>query len=131
MNRGKILVVDDDPLALRLTQARLSTAKFDVVCRNEALGTMQAIIEQQPDIVVVDLDMPALSGANLAKLMRQNKQTSHIPFIIHSSQSLARLQTLAHELGAVGAIPKTPDDAIFSQQLERLLSRIRPAERTK
>jgi DNA-binding NtrC family response regulator len=120
-SRGKVLVVDDDAVVLVLTQTRLQRAGFTVVVRDSAIGTMQAINAERPDMVVLDIRMPALTGTALADLIKRTQ--GHVPVIFHSSQSLSALQVAAKESGAVGAISKTPDDSLFMVQFERLYER--------
>lgn len=123
--RGKVLVVDDDTLVLKMTQMRLERAGFSVITRDRAIGTMQAITNEQPDVVVLDIRMPALTGPVLADLINRSARIGSIPIIFHSSESLSALQDAATQSGAVGAIPKTADDGLFLAQFERLFDRIK------
>ena len=50
MRRGKVVVVDDDPIALRILCARLEGAGYTVIPRIEPLGTSQVIADEQPDV---------------------------------------------------------------------------------
>ena len=69
MNRRTVLVVDDDPIVLEVTRERLEGAGYIVYVREEALGTSQWSAEFQPDIVLLDVNMPALTGLDLAQLL--------------------------------------------------------------
>ncbi len=75
MTRGTVLVVDDDPIVLEVTRERLEGAGYVVHIREEALGTSQWTAEFQPDIVLLDVNMPALTGLDLAQLLQE--ATSH------------------------------------------------------
>ena len=121
--RGKVLVVDDDTVVLRITRARLESAGFSVVTRDKALGTTQAIINEKPDVILLDLDMPALRGDLLAELLEKNLRTKDVPIIFHSNEDLFALQQKARDAQAIGAIAKTGDDAVFLAQFERLFIR--------
>ena len=118
--RGRILIVDDDNLVLSIVKKRLENVGFQVTVRSEAVGTLKAIHDLDPTVVMVDLKMPAINGEGLAELVRKNTK---IPVIIHSSEPLAVLQEKARATGAVGAIAKTPDDNLFIAQFERLFAR--------
>jgi DNA-binding response OmpR family regulator len=122
--RGKIMVVDDDALVLRMLQMRLEKAGFAVVTRDRAIGTMQAINTERPDVVILDIQMPALTGPTLAELIGRTMNVA-VPVIFHSSQSLSALQAAAQQSGALGAISKTADDTLFMAQFERLYDRIK------
>lgn len=120
--KGKILVVDDDAITLKITAARLEQAGFETITRNEALGTTQAITEEQPDLVLMDIRMPALTGDMLTRLIKENPELNKTPIIFHSSEDLAMLQEQAKELGVAGVIAKTDNDALFLAQFERLFA---------
>ena len=121
--RGRVLVVDDEQLVLQITRARLEGAGYEVITRDEAMGTTQDVIKHEPDVVLLDVRMPALSGDLLAKLLQETFGGKSVPVIFHSSEDLLSLQKMARETGAVGAIPKTGDDAMFIAQFERLFAR--------
>src|SRR5262245_61448982 len=123
-SRGKVMVVDDDPLVLKIVRSRLERAGFTVTTRSEALGTSQAISQEQPDVVLLDLKMPALTGDLLIEAARKaGKASANVAFIFHSGEALAVLQEKAQRAGAIGAIAKTDDEASFLAQFERLFER--------
>jgi CheY-like chemotaxis protein len=124
--RPKVLVVDDDPISLEVTRTRLNKAGYDVVVREDALGTSTAIAQEEPEIVLLDVGMPGISGEALAKLITDNPKRSHISVIFHSARSAPELDALAEKCRVLGAIPKTSDASLFQLQFERLLLARRP-----
>ena len=125
MNRGSVLIVDDDPIVLEVTKERLENAGYEVHTREEALGTSQWSAEFQPDIVLLDVNMPALAGPELAQLMKKRRATKDIAIILYSSLEPEELKAKVRATGAVGAIQKTGDDRRFLADFERLASRLR------
>ncbi|MEO7035230.1 MAG: response regulator [Polyangiaceae bacterium] len=125
MSRGTVLVVDDDPIVLEVTKERLESAGYEVHVREEALGTSQWTAEFQPDIVLLDVNMPALAGTELAQLLKKRRATKGVAIILHSSIEPAELQSKLRAAGAVGAIQKTSDDRRFLEDFERLAARLR------
>ena len=125
MSRGTILIVDDDPIVLEVTKERLEGAGYEVHTREEALGTSQWTAEFQPDIVLLDVNMPALAGPELAQLLKKRRATKDIAIILYSSLESAELQSKLRATGAVGAIQKTGDDRRFLEDFERLAARVR------
>src|SRR5262249_26271874 len=65
--RMRFMVVDDDPVVLEVTRERLSFMGYDVIVRESALGTSAAILRERPDVVLLDVNMPSLSGEQLAQ----------------------------------------------------------------
>jgi DNA-binding response OmpR family regulator len=121
----KVLVIDDDPIVLEVVRERLSSAGHEVVTREEALGTTQVVRDEQPDLVLLDVMMPALNGERIAELLRGHKATQHVGIILHSSKSELELLALIQQTGALGAIAKTSNGAAFMQRFEALAQRHR------
>jgi DNA-binding response OmpR family regulator len=126
--RGKILVVDDDPIILEVVRERLDAAGYDVYVRADALGTSQWVAREQPDFILLDVLMPALSGGELGQLLKRSTSTNQTAVILHSSMSVSSLQPVIERTGAVGAIGKTHDGAKFMAEFERIISRVKNAK---
>jgi DNA-binding response OmpR family regulator len=123
--RGKVLVVDDDPVILEVVRERLDAAGFAVYVREDALGTSQWVAREQPDFVLLDVMMPALSGGELGQLLKRSAATSDTAVILHSSLSSAALGPVIARTGAVGAISKTHDGKRFIAEFESIAARVR------
>ena len=121
--RGKVLIVDDDPVILEVVRERLDAAGFDVYVRADALGTSQWVAREQPDFILLDVMMPALSGAELGQLLKRSHTTNQTAVILHSSMSQAALQPVIERTGALGAIGKTHDGVQFLAEFERIIAR--------
>ena len=124
--RGKVLVVDDDPVVLEVIRERLDEAGFDVYVRQDAIGTSQWVAREQPDFILLDVMMPALSGGELGQLLKRSNSTNQTAVILHSSMAAASLQPVIERTGAIGAIPKTHDGAKFIAEFERITKNFKP-----
>jgi len=123
--RGKVLVVDDDPIILEVVRERLAAAGYDVYVRADALGTSQWVAREQPDFILLDVMMPALSGGELGQLLKRSNSTNQTVVILHSSMTAASLQPVIERTGAIGAIGKTHDGAKFMLEFEQLAAQAR------
>jgi CheY-like chemotaxis protein len=120
--KARVLVVDDDPVVLELVRGWLEDAGYAVEVRESALGTTQQVATEQPDVVLLDVMMPALSGGELAQLIRRHHRTSLAAVILHSSLEADELQSLVVKTGALGALSKTNDAERFVADFNRLMS---------
>jgi DNA-binding response OmpR family regulator len=121
----RVLVVDDDPIVLEIVKEVLSEAGYRMDTRSQALGTAQWVAKEQPDFVLLDVKMPALSGSELTQLIRRKEATSQVAVILHSSIAVDELNALAQRSGALSAIKKTPSTRLFLAEFERLVARSR------
>jgi CheY-like chemotaxis protein len=119
--RSLVLVVDDDAIALEVARERLERLGFEVATRDQSLGTSRWIIENKPDFVLLDLQMPALTGAELARLIRRHMTG----IIVHSSLSPDELARVARDVGAIGGISKGLTDKDFAREISRLIRQAR------
>jgi CheY-like chemotaxis protein len=129
--RGKVLVVDDDPVILEVVRERLEAAGYDVHLRADALGTSQWVAREQPEFILLDVMMPALSGGELGQLLKRSAATNQTAVILHSSMSLDSLQPVIERTGALGAIAKTHDGAKFIADFERLTASFRSPQKPR
>jgi DNA-binding response OmpR family regulator len=123
--RGKVLVVDDDPIILEVVRERLDAAGYDVYVRQDAIGTSQWVAREQPDVILLDVMMPALGGGDLGVLLRRSHSTNQTAVILHSSLGETELQSVLERTGAVGVIAKTHDGDKFIEEFERLADRVK------
>jgi len=123
--------VDDDPIVLAVVEDCLTEAGYEVHTREEALGTTESVVSIRPDFVLLDVQMPALSGGELAQLMRRHARTLGAAVILHSSIDGAALDSLVTKTGALGAVQKTADVREFVASFERLATLHRTTARSR
>src|ERR1051325_8758874 len=108
----KVMIVDDDRTTLDVLGALLEKEGHSVVERDTAIGTTQAIIRENPDVVRLDVRMPGLSGDKLAELIAARSTNTPL-LVLHSASPKKELDELAKRCGASGAIEKTSDPKPF------------------
>ena len=115
----KVLVVDDDPLVLRILKDRLVEEGFLVTTTSSAFGATQLIEEQVPDVVIIDVMLPALPGNRIAALVRERMGSKGVRVVLYSSKDEAELAALAKDCGADGWLTKSDDyDALVAKVRE-------------
>jgi CheY-like chemotaxis protein len=119
-----ILVVDDDPVTLSVTQAVLEDAGFKVATRETPVGTGAHIQKSRPDLVLLDVNMPALTGDRLAELLTKNGRMAGARLVFYSSSSETDLRRLAAQYGAAGWIRKGTDHGELVNEVQRLLGAV-------
>ncbi|MCD6362950.1 MAG: response regulator [Synergistetes bacterium] len=108
----KILVVDDSKMILKMAEATLRKAGFNVItAENGKQGFLKATAEK-PDLILTDIMMPEMDGLTLCEELRKNPQTKDIPILIISTKGQKKDVIEALQRGATGYIvkPFSPKD---------------------
>lgn len=108
MNRtqGDILVVDDQPVNVRLLATMLSQLGYKVRKATSAEMALTAIHAEPPDLVLLDITMPQMDGYELCQILKQNPLTADIPVIFVSALDESMDKAKAFEVGAVDYVAK-------------------------
>jgi len=104
----KVLVLDDSPTALRMTQVLLSRVGFEVVVMDSAALFFKTMEREKPDVVLVDVSMPLIDGGSVVEMSRK-VQTHRCPVLLYSDRPDRELQVLASQHGADGYVHKSND----------------------
>jgi DNA-binding response OmpR family regulator len=81
-----VLVVDDYPPTVDLIREALTPHGFNVVSAENGVQCLVAVDEQQPDLVILDVNMPVLNGLDTLRLLRQRVDDADLPVIILSGR---------------------------------------------
>ena len=106
-DRPVILVVDDDAPILLLMRNLLREFGFEPVVAASGLQAVQEAHRRPPDLILLDLNMPGMSGDQVLREIRSSASASDVPVLILSGEPVGRVE-LEH-LGASGAILKPFD----------------------
>ncbi|ATB35533.1 hypothetical protein CYFUS_000946 [Cystobacter fuscus] len=113
--RARVLVVDDDPDQLDLVRRTLAP-HFDVQTHDSALGVSNLVRQGEPDLVLLDVNFPALKGDQVLTLARRYAPRG-TKFILYSATDESRLRSLALAAGADGYLSKSIQGAELIQKL--------------
>jgi CheY-like chemotaxis protein len=109
---AKILVVDDDAAHLTVTKELLEAEGYDVLVHATAFGATEKVITERPALVLVDVNMPALSGEGLVTVLRGRPQTKETRVMLYSSNDEDALRRAADRLRTAGYICKGDPDEL-------------------
>ena len=115
----RILIADDDPQMVRAVRITLAARGYDVVSASDGKAALDAAISSHPDLIVLDLGMPGLSGVEVIEAVRG---WSQIPILVVSGRSESWEKVEALDAGADDYVTKP-----FSA--DELLARIRALTR--
>ena len=107
MSRALILVVDDDVPILQLMKTLLRQYGFDVAAACSGPEALEAARSQTPDLILLDRNMPGMSGDAVLRELRAEARLASVPVLILSGEPMER--DAIRELGANGAVLKPFD----------------------
>ena len=99
----KILVVDDEPKIIQLTQDYLENAGFSVISAGDGEDALVVIQAEKPDLVVLDLGLPGMDGLDVCRSIRK---TSNLPIIMLTARDEETDKLVGLELGADDYVTK-------------------------
>jgi two-component system OmpR family response regulator len=112
----KVLIIDDSEVSLAITAGALRKGGIEVMTLIGPLGAAQAIAKFQPDLVLLDIDMPALSGDKVAMFLKRQRGTKGVRVVLYSDRHVAELVKAVSKSGADGFLQKGKDlDLLFSE----------------
>ncbi len=121
MLRKTILLIDDDPVILDTARRLLEREGLAVMVYSEGFNATNFAARSLPDLILLDVNMPFLSGDHLAGLFKRHPVLSGVPLVLFSSNEESALQRMAVEVGAAGFIPKSAMAEDFAHRVARFL----------
>jgi DNA-binding response OmpR family regulator len=116
---GRVFVIDDDDDYLTLTARVLRKGGYDVLTRSETLGACAEAQAYQPDLILIDLNMPGMSGDQLMALMQRNGMKAKLA--LYSGMDDSVLSERARACKAHAVIPKGLPPSEFLERVAALL----------
>jgi DNA-binding response OmpR family regulator len=110
----RILAVDDEPHILKLVSFSLKARGFEVIEATDGLSAIEVAEREQPDLVLMDVMMPALDGYEACRRIKANPKTAHIPVVMLTAKTQVAEQKSGLDAGALDYIckPFTPKDLV-------------------
>jgi DNA-binding response OmpR family regulator len=88
MVKKKILIVDDDPDVRQAMHIRLKANSYDTFFASDALHSISEATKQRPDLIILDLGLPAGDGYVVMERLKRNPSLSVIPIIVVSARDV-------------------------------------------
>ncbi|MBL8428991.1 MAG: response regulator transcription factor [Dechloromonas sp.] len=125
--RQTALIVEDDPGTRHVLSSTLSAAGIDCIFA-ETGAAMWRQMDEKPDVIILDLSLPDADGL---ELLRQLRQTSEVPVLIHSTRSDEIERIIGIEIGADDFLPKPCNMRELLARTRSLLRRTQRATATR
>lgn len=126
----RILVVEDSPVNMALTVAILENAGHSVLQADHAAQGLAMACSEQPDLVLMDIQLPDLDGLQATRRLKADPQTSHLPVIALTALAMKGDEELTRAAGCDGYVTKPIRYKEFLAEVDAVLRRREPAARS-
>ncbi|RAU18031.1 diguanylate cyclase [Nitrincola tibetensis] len=127
----RLLIVEDDQELARHCQSYLEQAGMQVVCLDHPQALFETVSNFNPDLILMDLWLPDVSGAEMASLLRQVDRWAHMPVIYLSAESNVHLRHQALLMGGDAFVEKPLDMEFLVRLCQDRVRRARQLKQTQ
>lgn len=118
---GKILIVDDSPTDAMIMQAKLEAEYYDTMVVSNAEEAIKVVENNRPDLIMLDVLMPGMTGFDLCKKLKSSSDTFYLPIICVTSITDKEEQIMGLDAGADDIVSKPIDDVALFARVNSLL----------
>ena len=122
VTKYRILVVDDSLTMRKVLSRLLEREGFEVIVAKDGIDAMQVLLENTPDAILTDIEMPRMDGFALARNIRDDERTAKTPLIMISSRTADKHQSLAKEIGVDAFFGKPVQDEELVNMVTELIA---------
>jgi len=120
--KRKLLLVEDEPTAIRITKYALERAGYEVLVAGNGPEGLRKAREERPDLIILDVMLPGLDGFQVCLDLRAHSQTSGIPILMLSAKAAKSDSDTGLKVGADSYLAKPAAPAELLRRIEALLS---------
>ena len=103
---GRVLVVDDEPDVLLLCRLNLQQRGHELLEAADGSTALEIARDRHPDVIVLDLMLPGISGYDVLEALQRDAETTNIPVLVLTAKSLRADRERSHGLGASAFLTK-------------------------
>ena len=120
IRKKKILIIEDD-LDIRIMMEYILREDYDLVLCEDGRSGIDKAVEERPDLILLDIYMPGISGLEVCKAVRDNSEISSTPVILLTAGALKEEVSEGYAIGADDYIFKPFEPEELIQRIEKLL----------
>lgn len=121
MAEHKVLIADDDPVLTAAVSGALKSRGYTIVVARDAMQAFMFAVQQQPDVILLDINMPAGTGHGALTRLQASARTSSIPVLVMSGSTDLTLPATVRAEGAKGFFRKPVDLDALCAKVDELL----------
>jgi two-component system cell cycle response regulator DivK len=124
MTGQTVLIVEDNPTNRKLIEVLLRRTGYRLLSAESAEKGLEIAYQEKPDLILMDIVLPQMSGIEATRLLRANPLTSQTTIVALTATPFADERDAALSAGCSGCIMKPVDIQLFASQVQSYLSQI-------
>jgi DNA-binding response OmpR family regulator len=120
---AKILIVDDEPFNVSYLAQEIQDLGYQPITAYDGLQALKSVTDYPPDLILLDIMMPALDGFDVLRRLKQSRETREIPVIIISALTDLPNVIRGIEMGAEDYLPKPYDPVLLRARISNALQK--------
>jgi CheY-like chemotaxis protein len=121
VNQKKILVIEDNPLNMKLVKVLLGQAGYDVLEATEAETGIQLIRKHLPDLVLMDVQLPGMDGLTATRIIKEDHELRSTTVVALTSFAMTGDEEKALQAGCAGYLTKPINTRTFLSSVTEYL----------
>jgi len=126
MNNAKILIADDSITMLKLVEMILLKEGYEVITASDGLEAINKIFNYKPDLIISDVTMPVMNGYQVCRLIKEEPETKHIPFIMLTAKDQKSDKFWGLKTGADEFLTKPFEPQMLVRTVQAMLQKFPP-----
>jgi len=120
---SRIVVIEDNPLNARMAHKLLSRAGHDVVLAEDGEIGLNAVLNDQPDLILIDLGLPDIDGQTIIGMLHMEEALAGVPIIAFTAWPQEEAFEMAQAYGCDGIITKPINTRTFADEINSYLDK--------
>ena len=122
ITKCKVMIIDDEDLIIRVVRRFLSSSGYsDFVTLSDSRLAIETVLREKPDVVLLDINMPYLTGLDLLKTKNEMEELQFIPFLVLSANAETQTRQQALTLGAFDFLSKPVESSELVLRVQNAL----------
>ncbi|MEO1029430.1 MAG: response regulator [Pseudomonadota bacterium] len=121
MTKQSVLVVEDNELNMQLFCDLLDAFDYETYCCRDGASVVDLARKHQPDLIIMDIQLPEVSGLDITRWLKDDPELAHIPVLAVTAFAMRADENRVMEAGCEGYLAKPIQMRTFIGKVEQLI----------
>lgn len=117
---GKVLIVEDHADSREILKLQLQALGYEVAMATSGEEALEKVLTEAPNIIIMDLGLPGMSGIEAAAKLKENTETTKLPVLAYTAWREDQFKAKAKEAGMVAYLTKPAQYQVINEVIQRV-----------